>query len=181
MKSLVVAVATLALVVCAGFAVQALALGRPTRGTLELVQALARLDAYRRSQAALVVDGRPHTARCEQRWLRHGHEASVVLDGHAVLLEVGHHLLRTGALASVQFDLAACPRSLATWLASQLTHHATTLSAHVDGDRVIEVHLPDARPALDLYVALDTHLPIGLVVRAGRVHGASDVHFGSAS
>jgi hypothetical protein len=181
LRTILVAAACLAAVVTLGFSLQAEALGRPDRARLALVQTLHRLTEYHYSQATLELDGRRYSASCVDHWRTRTRVADVVVDGRRVLPEVDNRLRRTGLVAEGQFDLAGCPRPLGIWLATELVENAAVrlVAARADGTRVIELRLPSARPPLDLYVALRTHLPVELTLAGRRLRGTSDVSYGA--
>lgn len=177
-RALFATAATLAVVVSAGFGVQAAALGRPTDGTRELIWTLSRLQRYHRSTSLMELDGRRYTSSCADRWFPHRRVANVVLGGGEVLPEVDDHLLRRGNLAASQFELAGCPRPLDVWLSTQLAQHGRVelLSAH-GRRRAFELLLPQAKPPVALVVGDRSHLPVEIELAGARDHGQSDVHY----
>ena len=184
-RPLFVAAGLAVAVAACAFAVQALALPRPSHGAVVAAAAVKTLDEYRVATAVERIDGRRIAGTCFEGWFRDGRRANVrgagaVLDDGARILEVRGRVVEFGArrerrwLARTELGLT-CPRVLGDVLARRLAHRRVLVSRTVADSRrayVLRFALPRARASF--YVDARTLAPIAIVVD-GRVSGVSDV------
>jgi hypothetical protein len=176
-----VATVTLAFVGAACWALQAVALDRPSRAQLELVRTLRSLDGLHGSWGTVELGGRTYRAQCTQRWHGNVHVAQVALDGIDTVTEVGNQLVGPkGPMPNDEFDLAGCPRPLVDWLAGELVRGASVdvRTIEHDGQRLTEVRFAPRSLPLEIYVAGSRELPVGLRLSSAGVRGTSVLHYG---
>jgi hypothetical protein len=180
LSTLAVAAATLAVVVGAGFALQAASLGRPSRDSLLVVRAVARLVQYHSSRAKMTVNGKRLSAVCTQNWPPQRHDATVRFAGGPTLVEHGFVLTNRRGLAVGEFALAGCPGSLAKWLATQLNRGAPieVRAALLDRRRVFALRFPTSPLRLEIELSRATALPLFLRLSGEDVQGTSLLGYG---
>jgi hypothetical protein len=187
LRMLAAALATLGAIVGAGFGVQAVVLGRPGPAPELVAHVLAKLKSYRRSQTTMTVEGRHLTAVCTQYW-QGGHRVAAAAVEHGptivergnLLVENGNRLVETGRLAFVEFELAGCPRPLATWLASQVNRggRIDVTSEELDGRPVYALSVPSAPLRLELFISRRGGLPVALSLDGAHIRGTSTLAYG---
>ena len=182
-RTLAIAATTLCAIAAASFALQAVALGRPSGAELVAVKALATMSRYGSSQATLTIDGRRIAASCTQHFNGDGHVETATLSDGQTLEKIGDRLIQPGRLAADEFALAGCPRSVTGWLRNQLKAGARIVLArtHVDGHAVYALRAPTARIPLAVYIERGSALPVELSISGRGVEGSSDVAFRSRS
>jgi hypothetical protein len=170
-RTIVVALAVLAVIGGGSLLVQSGALGRPTTDRLELVPTLQALAQYTRSTAVIQAGARVYVTSCRRHYVK--------VNGH-LLPEINGRLLHHGGLGSAVFELSGCPRGLESLLSADLLSGAPfeIRTVKVDGVRAWEVPVPGTRPLLDLFVSPRTGLPVELALHGRRMHGTSDVAYG---
>jgi len=178
-----VAAATLAVIIGASFILQAAVLGRPDHNELVVVGTIAKLVAYRTSQAAITLERRTLTTVCVQRWQQRERIEAVKLGGGATIVELGQKVVPSGARAVGEFELAGCPHSLSKWLTTQLNHGTPLhiVRTRLAGRAVLAVSF--ARPARQLTVFLPRRggLPLALRLSIDGLSGVSRLHYGAVA
>jgi hypothetical protein len=179
-RTALVTVASLAVVVGVGFALQVASLGRPPRDSLIVLRTVRTLVAYHRSTADETIGGRRLSTRCSQRWGTTGHRATVAVAGGASLVETGDRLAATTALDRDEFALAGCPRPLARWLALALSKGKPldVRAARFAGRPVFTVVFAGVTPRLRVDIPRSGGLPVALSIVGDGLQGASRVEYG---
>jgi hypothetical protein len=183
LRTLAATGATLGAVLVVGFAVQAVALGRPGPKPRLVVRVVAELANYHDSRATMTVAGSRLNAVCSQSWEHRQRAVSVGLGDGQKLIESGNTLLPGGQLAADEFALAGCPRPPTRWLADQINRGAPleVNATRLFGTPVYRVRFPTARPRLVLYVRRRGALPVALRIVGGGIRGISELSYGRSS
>lgn len=179
LRSVLVAAATLAVIVGIAFGALAATLGRPARTDLLAVETIRTLEHYIASSATMTVDGKHHTTVCTQFWGHHGHVETVVVDHRRVLRMVGRHLLAKGKLALGEFELSGCPRALSAWLTSNLNegNRISERPTRIDRRLVYELRIHPATLELTIFVTRADGLPVALAIGGRSLQGLSAVTY----
>jgi hypothetical protein len=179
LRTLAVAGATLVAVLGAGFAVQAVALGRPGPKPRLVVRIVAQLANYHDSRATITVAGSRLSAVCRQSWAHRQREVSVGLGDGQTLVENGNTLATPGRLAAEEFALAGCPRPLTKWLADQINHGAAleVNATRFFGTPVYRLRFPTAEPRLVIYVRRLSAIPVALRIVGRGVRASSELSY----
>jgi hypothetical protein len=177
---LTVAGATLSAVAAACFQIQAMALVRVGRNDLIAVHVVTQLELYHNSSARMTIDGGHLTAVCGDVWRRRRHVETVSLDNGRALVQIGNKLSQRSRWALDAFELAGCPRTLASWLGTRLNEgERITLSlTMVRAEHVYALRVPGAHFGLELFIPRPGGLPIELAISGGGIRGTSEVKYG---
>jgi len=174
-RTLLVGGAALGFIVCAAFAVQAAALGRPGPVPLILAKMVGKLDAFHEADATMTIDGRTRTTACDQRWTKHARIAVVTVAHGPTIRKIGPQLHYRGKVELDEFLLAGCPRPLSHWIATQLdrSEHIIVRDVRLGSDAVYEIRFRHAADDLEVDVSRSQLLPVQLTVGGGGVTGVS--------
>ena len=149
-----VAVALAAAIVGVGFGIQAAVLGKPDRGQIPVVHAIARLIPYTTSHGQITINGTRLTTSCRTRWLEQRLQNDRARRPRMRRSKrYGRHLQDDTKQRFARFELAGCPRVLRKWLATQINAGTRigTIAACSTGCRR-SAALPRAALGLTVYV-----------------------------
>jgi hypothetical protein len=190
--TLLIACLTGAVIVGAGWGVQAGALPSPGRGKLIAAHAAGWLDRYRLVESTFAIGrGRPVHATCVQTWFR-GSKGSAT---RGTVLRLGSGRLATVVtlrpsdldvlgtgdrlepiwLRRFELELAGCPRLLGSQIAdlAQSPGSARLVRGSSDGRPVLELQLVTQRSRMLVYLSPVTQRPIGLALAERGITGHS--------
>jgi hypothetical protein len=181
LTTLLVASGTIAVIVGAGFAVQAGGLGRPSSNPLLVARTLAKLLPYTISRTSMRINGRALTAVCTEHWQERRRIQEVTLDPGPTLVEIGNRLLVQGRLAHGEFELAGCARPLRKWLTSQLNHGRSVqvVATRFDDQPVLGIRFPAAPLKLEVFISREGLFPVALSLHGRGVWGMSKLAYGA--
>lgn len=174
-----VAAVLVAGIVGVGFGIQAATLGKPDRGQLLVVHAIARMLPYQTSDAQIAINGTPLTTRCRTRWLDKRIRTIVHVAHGRTIEEIGRHLQDDTKQRFARFELAGCPRPLRKWMATQINMGTTIRVSDglLDGMPVERLRFPGAALGLTVYLSRSSGLPVALRLVGPSINGFARLHY----
>lgn len=179
LTTVAVAVALAAAIVGVGFGIEAAVLGKPDRGQILVVHAIARLIPYTTAHGQITINGTHLTTSCRTRWLERRLRTIVYVAHGRPIEEVGRHLQDDTEQRFARFELAGCPRVLRKWLATRINAGTRIVENRgvLDGMTVERLRFPGAALGLTVYVLPSSGLPVALGLMGPAVNGFTRLRY----